>query len=224
MRCRIGYFLSFYYYLINLIFYFLINRFTKVDGVMSAEGLLYNPALFKSLHLPCWTLIDEYLQIAKDNNDRFKSNAYIRGHLFKIAYLTLQLPENLDLREKLIKCFNLDEFQAFSNELRTRYELNENQIVQMTTLPVPHYLTQPYFHHPLIPKINNNNSNKSESLELVNANNRKRKKSKQENNVKRQLPLCSSCTNPKGLSCNHNLCKTCCKTKCFENDYYCTGN
>lgn len=40
----------------------------------------------------------------------------------------------------------LDDFQNFSNELRKRFEIkDDDQIIKQSTLPLPHYLTQPYF-------------------------------------------------------------------------------
>lgn len=163
-------------------------KFTGVDGVMSAEGLqldklfifgylyilssylisklffslglLYNPALFKSLHVPAWIIIDEYLEICRTSS--IISNVFIKAHLFKMVHLSLQQPEHHDLRKQLSKAVKLEEFQAFSNELRKRFETNEDQIVEMkgTNYPLPHYLTQAYFRRPNNPTdlINTNNT------------------------------------------------------------------
>lgn len=210
------------------------------------------------MHVPSWLIIDEYLQFVKNN---CKAVAHMRSHLFKMANLSLQLPENFDLRTKLGKSFKVEQFQEISNELRKRYELNEDQIVPMTNLPLPHYLTQPYFHHPLIPKTNDesklvndklvnkdslnksdddfnsdSNENKEQNGEFKNLNefneqsnnSRKRKnKFKTENiKIRRQMILCKLCSNPKGLSCEHNLCKKCCKTLFFNSltNHSCAGN
>lgn len=86
---------------------------TGADGVMSAEGLLYNPALFAGLgrssvdpahsapthlHLPATQLALEYLSICRSINTHTSLGA-IRGHLFKI--LRPSLVRHTDLRERL---------------------------------------------------------------------------------------------------------------------------
>lgn len=200
--------------------------FTGVDGVMSAEGLYSNPALFSGLHVPCWTLIDEYLEIVRRHP---KTIAFEKNHLFRMAIMTLQLPENADLRDRLGRAFKLDQFQAISTELRKRYEQAEDQCVPMTNQPLPHYLTQPYYYFvraPTVPAVN-------DAGEKVCTSDKKRKKKQQR--VLAHVPkkaklmvICSVCKiHPKGLTCDFDLCRNCCKGKCFDNksdlSYSCTG-
>ncbi|KAL1747862.1 dihydrouridine synthase-domain-containing protein [Schizophyllum fasciatum] len=88
-------------------------RATGADGVMSAEGLLYNPALFvgldsspspstalHNLHPSVTAMALEYLTICRELNTHTSLGA-IRGHLFKI--LRPALARHTDLREKLGK-------------------------------------------------------------------------------------------------------------------------
>jgi tRNA-dihydrouridine synthase 1 len=56
---------------------------TGVDGVMTAEGNLYNPAIFTDTHPPVWKLAEEYLDICKTVKNSARISA-MRGHLFKI--------------------------------------------------------------------------------------------------------------------------------------------
>ncbi|KAF7313180.1 tRNA-dihydrouridine synthase 1 [Mycena kentingensis (nom. inval.)] len=91
-------------------------RETGCDGVMSAEGVLYNPALFVGLdqpaaardseqllltqHPPVVSLALEYLDIVRSLRTATAGSA-IKGHLFKI--LRPALPKHPDLRERLGK-------------------------------------------------------------------------------------------------------------------------
>ncbi|KAJ3239997.1 tRNA-dihydrouridine(16/17) synthase [NAD(P)(+)]-like protein [Chytriomyces hyalinus] len=56
---------------------------TRRDGVITAEGNLYNPALFTGELLPCWKMAKEYLQICKEYANSADIGP-IPAHLFKI--------------------------------------------------------------------------------------------------------------------------------------------
>lgn len=58
---------------------------TSVDGVMSAEGNLYNPAIFQDKLYANWYLADEYLKICK-NFEGSATFSQAKAHLFKIFH------------------------------------------------------------------------------------------------------------------------------------------
>ena len=92
---------------------------TGADRVMSAEGNLYNPAIFAGINPPVWQMAKEYLEICQTIPTKI---AYIRGHLFKIYRPAL--PFHTDLREQLAKINTLEEMFALSEELRERLMVN----------------------------------------------------------------------------------------------------
>lgn len=57
---------------------------TKCHGVMTAEGNLHNPAIFRRHFVPVtWDLANEYLDICEQYET---PRGYIRGHIFKMCH------------------------------------------------------------------------------------------------------------------------------------------
>lgn len=76
---------------------------TGVDGVMSAEGNLFNPALFLPAHLshqPVTALAIRYLKVVLALASRTGSSA-VKSHLFKILAPAVERPENRYMRDRM---------------------------------------------------------------------------------------------------------------------------
>jgi len=88
---------------------------TGADGMMSACGLLVNPALFSGLNIPPEQLAAEYLDFCR----QYPTEIHItRGHLFKILLNLLRV--HTDLREQLNVVSSLEACDAIVQELTTR--------------------------------------------------------------------------------------------------------
>ncbi|OAX37879.1 Dus-domain-containing protein [Rhizopogon vinicolor AM-OR11-026] len=161
----------------NVLFYEDVEKCmeeTGVDGVMSAEGQLYNPALFapascgegeppssmlRGAHPPHVDLALEYLDIVKSLKTPTATSA-VKGHLFKI--MRPALSRETDLRERLgrIRGPNVvEEYVEVANEMKERMQRDTTEAMKggttiddlITIEPttglrvLPHWLSQPYF-------------------------------------------------------------------------------
>ncbi|KAG5885453.1 hypothetical protein JTB14_037034 [Gonioctena quinquepunctata] len=225
---------------------------TGAVGVMTAEGNLYNPALFRGENAPCWVPAAEYLELVKEYPCPM---SYIRGHLFKLFHHVLSIPSNNSLRIRLGAANTLDQFENIITELQNMYEpFHEglqkwDQTVENDTknLILPPWLCQSYVrdtpeNH--IKKVEENR--KKEPNEISNSENKRnyedaegnpisRKKMKKLRRINRRpekppnLPeknfdKCSECLNPLGSKCKYKLCKKCCKDKCYQGNLDCEGH
>uniref|UniRef100_A0AAY4AW69 tRNA-dihydrouridine(16/17) synthase [NAD(P)(+)]-like n=1 Tax=Denticeps clupeoides TaxID=299321 RepID=A0AAY4AW69_9TELE len=200
---------------------------TGVQGVMSAEGNLHNPALFEGRSPPVWEMAEEYLQIVKQYPPC--SLSYVRAHLFKLWHHTLQVHQ--DLREELAKVKTLEALAEVSEQLKHRCQV-----------PLATFFVSPLCTIPLLPfKINHyepgtENGRKGIEVKAVSAKraredtdcstdslskNKLKKKARNphKNFCPEQKPKyirCEQCGNPKGNKCVFNLCRGCCKKKAFK--------
>ncbi|EFA01195.1 tRNA-dihydrouridine(16/17) synthase [NAD(P)(+)]-like [Tribolium castaneum] len=219
---------------------------TGAVGVMTAEGNLYNPALFMHQNPPAWEPALEYLNLV----DKFPCPlSYIRGHLFKLFHHVLSIPKNNDLRIQLGAANTLEEFKRIVNVMKDLYEPfhQGTKLWQDTTerntenLILPPWLCQPYVR--VCPEEHlkrvEENSNKQETkrqYEDSEGNQISRKKMKKLRRISRRpqkpdsVPLernlikCANCVNPLGSKCIYQLCKKCCKDKCFLENLDCAGH
>ncbi|XP_044269144.1 tRNA-dihydrouridine(16/17) synthase [NAD(P)(+)]-like [Tribolium madens] len=219
---------------------------TGAVGVMTAEGNLYNPALFMHQNPPVWEPALEYLNLV----DKYPCPmSYIRGHLFKLFHHLLSIPKNNDLRIQLGAANTMDEFKRIVNVIKEMYDPFHlgAKLWQDTTKPntenitLPPWLCQPYVRvcpEEHLKKVEEN-SNKQETkrqYEDSEGNQISRKKMKKLRRISRRphkpdsVPLernlvkCANCVNPLGSKCVYQLCKKCCKNKCYLENLDCAGH
>ncbi|XP_053673576.1 tRNA-dihydrouridine(16/17) synthase [NAD(P)(+)]-like [Anopheles nili] len=92
---------------------------TGVNGVMTAEGNLHNPALFEGVNPISWNLAHEYLDLVEQYPAPI---SYIRGHLFKLFHHLMHLKSNATLREKLAGSHSVAEFRSVVVQLEQKYQ------------------------------------------------------------------------------------------------------
>src|SRR5271170_3527175 len=123
--------------------------FTGVDGIMSAEGHLYNPAIFmnesESLdkrYPRIDKLAREYLEIVRELEDP-SSNGAVKSHLFKIFRVALEV--HIDIRNQLGVSRGFEDWENIISmmEERIEKELHENPEVVGGDI-IPWYRCQPY--------------------------------------------------------------------------------
>lgn len=94
--------------------------YTGVDGVMSSEALLCNPALFAGRRVDAMKMAREYMEIVEQLRveGTETDGSTVRGHLFKILYRHLTL--HTDLRDRMGAC-PPDEFDAILDDIDQRF-------------------------------------------------------------------------------------------------------
>uniref|UniRef100_T1J1T2 tRNA-dihydrouridine(16/17) synthase [NAD(P)(+)] n=1 Tax=Strigamia maritima TaxID=126957 RepID=T1J1T2_STRMM len=197
-------------------------NYTSVDGIMIAEGSLYNPTLFENRNLPVWETALEYLEIATEYPCPM---SFIRGHLFKLFHHCLQLSENRDLQEELAQAGNMHDFRSVTCKLRDRFPRTENHHQNQSLpfqLPLPVFICQPYVRpSDSDTKMKETTGQKRQMDVDTTLSRRKLKKLLKHPNrcvdkkTKEEYKICQSCCNPKGAKCSFNMCKACCKVFSF---------
>ncbi|XP_066497591.1 tRNA-dihydrouridine(16/17) synthase [NAD(P)(+)]-like isoform X2 [Hoplias malabaricus] len=206
---------------------------TGVQGVMSAEGHLHNPALFEGRSPPVWEMAEEYLEVVQKYPPC--SLSFVRAHLFKLWHHTLQIHQ--DLREDLAKAKTLSGIEEVNRQLKQRCQeemSKEESERHQTGLPLPHWICQPYVRPAPKEESQVNGQNTAEvktvrmkrALEDSDSNdslskNKQKKKARNPNKnfcpeLKPKYIKCEQCGNPKGNKCVFSLCRGCCKKKAYK--------
>lgn len=180
----------------NILYHEDIQRcldYTGCDAVMTAEGSLYNPAIFSTDHkVPPYTfeIAKEYLDICKAEKTNGSS---IKGHIFKMLQPTL--PHHKELRARFGKARTLDEYFEILEELKTlvtkvieekgEAEDEQGQADENGIRKYAYWRCQPYF-RPELPNNGNHDQKKedkkrnAESNDKENCSNKKVKENEEE--------------------------------------------
>ncbi|KAL2101501.1 hypothetical protein ACEWY4_003262 [Coilia grayii] len=214
---------------------------TGVQGVMSAEGNLHNPALFEGCSPPVWEMAEEYLEVVKKHTPC--SLSFVRAHLFKLWHHTLQIHQ--DLREDLAKVKNLEGLAEVSRQLKERCQeeiaKGAGDAKPSAGRPLPHWICQPYVRPPPKEPGSENTPKNPEvkaskrALEDTDSTsdslskNKQKKKARNPNKnfcpeQKPKYIKCEQCGNPKGNKCVFNLCRGCCKKAAYKAVADCPGH
>jgi len=221
---------------------------TGVEGVMTAEGNLHNPALFTGKETLVWDLALEYLDLAQ----KFPCPVgYIRGHVFKMCHHALSVHK--DVRELVASARTVEEFTSAVHLLRDKCaddmeeaKVNREPFSSEMRIDLPYWLCQPYV-RPCPDDVATEdqkqwrqqfNKKRAEDLEKLKADHsgsglsvnklKKRLKHPHKNfdpNKRRKYTECSStCHNPRSAKCEFTLCKFCCRTKTSAANIPCKGH
>jgi len=190
-------------------------EYTKADGVMTAEGALYNPAIFTGRQPPAWEMADIYLKYA----DTYKPLlGTIRGHLFRIWYHCLC--KHTDLRVPMGTGKTVDALKKVSNELKERTKVDAQKDIDAgldSEEPgkLPYWRCQPYVRPTQSEKRMRESEPKDKSKskrKLLRLKHHEHGKGIFPKTPKEKWPLCLVCkANPWGGKCSFKRCKTCCR-------------
>ncbi|XP_033119304.1 tRNA-dihydrouridine(16/17) synthase [NAD(P)(+)]-like [Anneissia japonica] len=208
---------------------------TGVDGVMSAEGNLYNPALFEDRDPPAsWEMSEEYLAIVEKYPC---SLSFIRGHLFKLWHKSLEV--HSELRIQMARAKSIPALADICRDLKER-GMRDKQLMEESAekQQVPYWICQPYVRpspevtaqrkleesrkRPLLSEIGGDLYDPTLSRKQMKRLVRQPNKNFKEKGMK--FKPCVDCGNPKGLRCIFDLCKACCKGKAHKAMVDCVGH
>ncbi|XP_047564305.1 tRNA-dihydrouridine(16/17) synthase [NAD(P)(+)]-like isoform X2 [Lutra lutra] len=208
---------------------------TGVQGVMSAEGNLHNPALFEGRSPAVWELAEEYLDIVRQHPCPLSC---VRAHLFKLWHHTLQVHQQL--REELAKVKTLEGVVAVNQELKLRCQEDISRQKEGEKpsggLPFFHWICQPYLRPgPGEGSKENGGARSKRALEEeeggadVLSKNKQKKQLRNPHktfdpSLKPKYAKCDQCGNPKGNRCVFSLCRGCCKKSAFREAADCPGS
>jgi tRNA-dihydrouridine synthase 1 len=203
---------------------------TGCDGVMVAEGNLYNPAIFSNQYPSVWLIAKEYLSLTRKYDTCMSA---IKGHIYKICYKAFEI--HAEYRDKVQKLRTVDEMEMLMNDLENDCLSNDNSLEnspgfvywqcqpRVRSLPATDISTSS---EPSTQVVDNDREElKSERVK------RKAAKALRKQNAalqkqaleirKKRYDFCSFCLNPKSDVCDNSSCRICCLKICADEDKTC---
>ncbi|KAK6171595.1 hypothetical protein SNE40_019747 [Patella caerulea] len=217
---------------------------TNVEGVMTAEGNLHNPALFRGINPSIWDMSLEYLDLAEKYPCAMSA---VRGHVFKICHHALQV--HVDIRDQVAAARNVDEFKFWVHKLKEacqtdveKYTINPEE--WKSKLPLPYWICQPYVRPDPEAEVNPEKKAARERMHLkrtaeiknlpTEGLSKKRLKrllknpNKKFDTARQVYVMCTNsnikCGNPRNMKCPFEYCKPCCMEKTRKEILDCTGH
>lgn len=234
----------------NIQYYNDIDRCIKetgVDGVMTAEGNLHNPAIFSNWAPEVCDISLEYLDFVVKYPPCPLS--YVRGHIFKLCVHSLQ--KHTIIRDRLGNSKSLSDIKNAVIELRKICSKECQNISRHVNdkLPLPHWICQPYARPPVRRDSRNSQKRQISAISSDEHIGTKISKKKMKKLLKKHGELlngvtatpdeiekilglelskkkivfekCCKCFNPRGENCVFSYCKTCCKIRAKQLDTEC---
>lgn len=190
---------------------------------MSAEGLLYNPALFTGKPLAVWDAAYEYVEQYRKHKSSFSS---IRGHMFKFFHHCFTLEEHLELRNIVGKTHSVDDFVKVADQLKQRYQFEYEKFIaaydDQHAKNFPVFICKPYYRPLETTVIENTSETVGEQPLKKKIKTMKKPKGPKAPKILREL--CSQCPHPRGLKCDFGYCRTCCRQKSYVEKLNCVGH
>lgn len=227
---------------------------TAVQGVMTAEGNLHNPAIFEDTIPAAWDVANEYLDLVEQYPC---PTGYVRGHLFKMFHHLLNLDRNSELRNAIATAQKLTDFRDAVHQLQRIFQPYHDGQVRFDDAPatstfdvqLPPWMCQPYIRlepeehkRVLAEKFERSGDPERERTIYLDdeGNQISRKLAKKLKRVERRpnytrgwlrrdkaMQLCTNvpkCGNPVGLRCDRVLCRLCCRARCNAERLQCVGH
>ncbi|XP_068673124.1 tRNA-dihydrouridine(16/17) synthase [NAD(P)(+)]-like [Montipora foliosa] len=200
-------------------------EYTGVDGVMTAEGNLSNPALFSGKQPPVWEMSDEYLALVDEYPCLL---SYVRGHLFRLWRVVLD--RNKEVREILGAAKSITEMKEICMILKIRIQKDIEENGEHKSTTIPYWRCQPYIrsNYGVKRTLEETQEDEERAKEVVKLREMKKALKKQKVKAKRERrwDICTRCeVNPKGMKCSFNLCRVCCRDRSEkEEPKHCSGH
>jgi tRNA-dihydrouridine synthase 1 len=132
--------------------------YTKADAIMTAEGNLYNPALFLNVYPPAWKVAKRYLHYVRKYPVPL---GMAKSHIFKLFHRCLGIDSDNAFQIQLGRSNSLEQIDDFIAMVEKRFGDKDCDLtIPISYLPVPPYLCQPRYRYDVKPSSNEQTASK----------------------------------------------------------------